>query len=185
MPTAPDLIAGKEDKAKTSRRTSENFCASDTDVTLVSCDNVLFHVHRKNLEVVAGGFPPSGFDTYGEEVPLTEDAATLELLFQFAYPRRHPDLKDVSIKTLERLAEAVEKYEFFSAMNICKMRMHHVLPKHPVEVANYASKHGYVDILVDVPPFLLDIPLDEVAKSLHPAFLAPWVYDFCYFDGSD
>ncbi|KAF8056513.1 hypothetical protein FPV67DRAFT_1677902 [Lyophyllum atratum] len=185
MSLAPDPITGKEDESRAQWRASENFCASDANVTFVSSDNVLFHIHRNNLEVVAGGFPPSQFDTHGQEVRLTEDAATLELLFQFAYPRRHADLKDTRIETLGPLAEAAEKYEIFSVMNICKTHMRLLLPKHPIEVANYASKHGYIEILVEAPPFLLDIPLDELAKSLSISLLAPWVCDHRSLHGFD
>ncbi|KAF5380014.1 hypothetical protein D9615_006294 [Tricholomella constricta] len=101
-----------------SRETSEQFRAGDADVTFVSSDNILFYIHRKNLETHAAAFPSAEFDTRGEIVPLTEDASTLELLFQFVYPRRHPDLEATPFEALAPLAEAAEKYEVFSAMNI-------------------------------------------------------------------
>ena len=97
--------------------------AADSDITFVSSDNTLFHIHRKNLEAHAVGFPPAEIDTCGEMVRLTEDSVTLELLFAFMYPRRHPDLECTPFELLAPLAEAAEKYEVFSAMNICKIRM--------------------------------------------------------------
>jgi hypothetical protein len=65
------------------------------------------------------------FETAGEIVNLTEDAATvtLELLFQFVYPQRHPNLSDSPYEVVAPLAEAAEKYEVFAAMNICGIRM--------------------------------------------------------------
>jgi hypothetical protein len=39
------------------------------------------------------------------------------------YPERHPDLESADFEMLEPLAEAAEKYEVFSAMNICKIRI--------------------------------------------------------------
>lgn len=47
----------------------------------------------------------------------------LDLLFQFVYPKRHPDLKEVEFTLLAQLAEAAEKYEVYAAMQICKVRM--------------------------------------------------------------
>lgn len=95
----------------------------DADVVFQSCDGVRFHIHRKNLETATGGFPPPEFETCGETVHLTESARTLELLFQFIYPRRHPSLECEVIEVIAPLAEAAEKYEVFPAMNICHVRM--------------------------------------------------------------
>jgi len=84
---------------------------------------MLFPIHQVNLEAHTGGFPPAGFETCDEIVPLPEDATTLELLFQFIYPKRHPDLALTPFEILCPLAEAAEKYEVYSAMNICSIRM--------------------------------------------------------------
>ena len=51
----------------------------------------------------------------------------LELVFQYMYPMRQPDLKKVDFVTLVFLSETVEKYQVFSAMEICKLRMECVL----------------------------------------------------------
>ena len=56
-------------------------------------------------------------------VLLPEDSDILELLFQFCYPDRHPDLNDLELAVLAKFAEAVEKYNVFSAIQICKIRM--------------------------------------------------------------
>jgi len=98
-------------------------CASDSDITFQSNDNVLFKLHKVNLQTHAKGFAPPDFATLDETVHLQENSATLELLFQFMYPERHPDLELLGFKILEPLAEAAEKYEVFAAMNICKVRM--------------------------------------------------------------
>jgi hypothetical protein len=87
----------------------------------------LFHIHRTNLDAITAGFPPAGFDTHDEVVHLAEHSDTLELLFQFIYPRRHPDLADAKIEVLAPLAEAAEKYQVFPAINICMIRMKYVL----------------------------------------------------------
>jgi hypothetical protein len=89
----------------------------------MSSDGVHFSLHRKYLEATTGAFPPMEIETRGEIVNLTEDAATLELLFQFVYPQRHPSLSDSPYEVVAPLAEAAEKYEAFTAMNICHIRM--------------------------------------------------------------
>jgi hypothetical protein len=98
-------------------------CALDSDVTFQSADGVLFCLHRKYLETNTGGFPPAEIKTRNEFVPLTEDSSTLELLFQFIYPAHHPTLAGMSFETLSLLAEAAEKYEVYSAMNVCNIRI--------------------------------------------------------------
>lgn len=87
-------------------------------MTFQSCDGMLIRIHLKNLEAHAAGFPPSEFDTNDEAVLLSEDSSTLELLFRFIYPSRHPDLEYLKFEPLALLAEAAEKYEIFSAINI-------------------------------------------------------------------
>lgn len=168
--------AGLDQTAEPSQ-TSEKFCARDADVVFISSNNVLFHIHQKNLQIAAAGFPPAGFHASGEIVPLTEDATTLELLFQFVYPQRHPHLRGTPFDVLSPLAEAAEKYQVFAAMNICYVRMNEVLPEHAVEVSNYASRHGYKEILSAAAPSLLDIPLAEIVKALSAELVVPWV---CY-----
>ncbi|KAG5637535.1 hypothetical protein H0H81_004231 [Sphagnurus paluster] len=97
--------------------------AIDADVKFLSADLVLFHIHRRNLEFHSGAFPPAEISTQGEIVPLTENAATLELLFQFVYAQRYPRLNDIPFGELSLLAEAAEKYEVYAAINICSVRM--------------------------------------------------------------
>ncbi|KAG5637532.1 hypothetical protein H0H81_004228 [Sphagnurus paluster] len=179
---------------------SNKFYASDADVSFLSSDKVVFQLHRKYLEATCGAFPSAEFETRGEQVPLTEDAETLEVLFQFVYPRRHPDLKSTPFELLSRVAEAAEKYEVFAAMNVCKYRMECVhldlisqcsptlifhggnyrimSPQHHKEVFIYAMKHGHKDIMANTAPPLLDVPLDEMAKILTPHHIVPWASGF-------
>ena len=56
-------------------------------------------------------------------VQLPENSVILDLLFQFCYPERHPELNDLDFGILVELAEAAEKYEVFSAISICKTVM--------------------------------------------------------------
>ena len=72
-----------------------------------------------------GFFPPDGTATAPSEeiIPLTEDAGTLDLLFQFMYPQKQPDLREIGTETLIELAEAAEKYQVFAAMETCSRQM--------------------------------------------------------------
>jgi BTB/POZ domain len=100
-------------------------CAADSDLTFLSNDNVLFKVHRKNLEILSGGFAaPAMVSGEGEVVRLVEPAAVLELLFQYLYPqRRQPNLQLVEFELLNGLVEAVEKYQVYPALDHCKTFM--------------------------------------------------------------
>jgi len=83
----------------------------------------LFKIHRKHLESTTGAFPGAEFETRGEVTHLTETSKVLEILFQFVYPRIHPDLREIDFDTVSGVAEASEKYEVYAAMNICQLRM--------------------------------------------------------------
>lgn len=85
-------------------------------------------VHRKNLDTHAEGFAPTGIATppLGEAVALPEASAVLDLLFQYMYPQPQPDLTKVEFSILAQLSEAAEKYQVYSAMEICKFHMQYV-----------------------------------------------------------
>ncbi|KAJ6566873.1 hypothetical protein B0H19DRAFT_1138782 [Mycena capillaripes] len=161
-------------------RYSELFNFQDADVIFQSCDGVLFGIHRPNLQTNTEGFPPPEISTGGEVVPLSESAATLELLFQFIYPRRHPALDEIAFADLAALAEAAEKYQVFSAMNICRIRMRDVLPDHAPEILTYAAKHDYSFLVGEAAPYTFDVPLSDVVGMLPPHLILPWVR---YIDG--
>jgi hypothetical protein len=96
----------------------------DSDLTIQSNDGILFHIHKINLKMGAGGFAPPEFDTQDSTpVRLSENAETLELLFQFCYPKRLPDMETVKFEVLAQLAEAAEKYEVYAAICVCKILM--------------------------------------------------------------
>ncbi|KAG6818257.1 hypothetical protein H0H93_006513 [Arthromyces matolae] len=149
--------------------------APDGDLTIESCDNILFHVHRKNLEVHSGAFPPSEFkSTKGEILSLTEDAHTLTMLFQYVYPRRNPDIELLTFDSFYKLAEAAEKYQIFSAMDSCKLRVRHFLASNPAEILAYAHKHDYPDILDEAVHYLLDLLVQKAMNILPPHLAIPW-----------
>lgn len=98
--------------------------AADSDITFESCDHVLFKVHRTNLECHSEGFsPPPGTSLFDEIVPLPESSEVLDLLFQYMYPQRQPDLTAIPFNIIAGLAEAVEKYQVYAAMGVCSTKM--------------------------------------------------------------
>nr|GAT48900.1 predicted protein [Mycena chlorophos] len=155
-------------------RNPQTVNAPDSNITFRSSDGVLFRVHRKNLEVCAEGFPPSGFDTNGEVVDLTETSTTLDLLFQFMYPQRHPSLDATPFEVLFPLAEAAEKYQVFPAMNICHIRLRDMVEEHPAEISVYAVKHDYPYLVSEVAPMMLKMSPVQVMEILPPHMLLPW-----------
>lgn len=61
-----------------------------------------------------------------EIIEVTEDAAVLELLFQYVHPWPTPDLRGISIELLAALAEAVEKYLVYASQDTLRSRMRRV-----------------------------------------------------------
>lgn len=155
---------------------SEDFSAADSDISFLSSDGILFKLHKKNLEVAAGAFPPTEFHSAADEViTLTEPSGTLEVLFQFIYPARHPKLEEtIKFDLLDAVAEAAEKYEVYIAMDACKILMRNALPNHAAEIMLYAVKHNYTDIvdLAAIP--LLDYPFEELMNTLPGDSIRPW-----------
>lgn len=103
--------------------------ADDADITFASSDHILLRVHSVNLSCNSEGFaPPIGTSAPStqEVVQLTETCRVLELLFQFMYPQRSPDLSVIEFDLFLEVAEEAEKYQVFSAMQICAMEMEYV-----------------------------------------------------------
>lgn len=99
--------------------------ADDADVTFKSCDEVLFKIHsnRLNNDTFSEGFAAPATVKAKEFVALPETAKILELLFQYCYPGRGPSLKALPFQLLSELAESVEKYQVYKALEPCKERM--------------------------------------------------------------
>jgi hypothetical protein len=96
---------------------------------LRSSDGVQYGAHSTNLEIYSGGFPPATLMNApdpGEIVQMPEMSAVLKLLLQYMHNDRQPDSSKIPFKVLCPLAEAVEKYMVFSAMEVCKIRMQYV-----------------------------------------------------------
>ncbi|KAF8800653.1 hypothetical protein BYT27DRAFT_7199796 [Phlegmacium glaucopus] len=147
----------------------------EADVVFQSVDGIRFRLQRKYIEVNTGAFPSAEFDTREEIAHLTETSTVLETLFQFVYPRRHPDLDDMEFDTVAAVAEAAEKYEVFYAMNICRIRMKQFLPSYASAILTYAIKHDYPKLIQAASSLLVRLPMSVVLQKLPSPFLEPWV----------
>ncbi|TFK64789.1 hypothetical protein BDN72DRAFT_774133, partial [Pluteus cervinus] len=150
----------------------------DADISIISSDGVRFQLHKKNLALSTGGFPPLEFARTSagrEEVILSESGYTLDLLFRFVYPQRYPDLEGIAIGVLSELADAAEKYEVYAAILGCKMAMKLEVSSHPVDVFAYATRYDYLDLADRVAPLILGTSLNVLASCLSAAALAGWV----------
>ena len=94
--------------------------STDADITFQSSDAIHYRIHRKNLECSAAAFPAADIVSSKDDiVPMLEHSEVLDLLFQFMYPERQPNLRKVSFRVLADLAEAAEKFEVYSAIATC------------------------------------------------------------------
>ncbi|KAJ7434053.1 hypothetical protein B0H11DRAFT_741282 [Mycena galericulata] len=164
-------------------RISERFRSADADLTIQSSDAVLFKVHRKNLEVHSVVFAGAESATLPENddeiVRLPETSEVLDLLFQFMYPQPQPDLTALEFQTFADLAEAAEKYMVFSALTLCHMKMKDSVPKHALEVLNYAVKHGHA-FADEAARQSMSRGVGDAMKILDPGIFTTWVSLYPY-----
>ncbi|KIK51504.1 hypothetical protein GYMLUDRAFT_234035 [Collybiopsis luxurians FD-317 M1] len=155
-------------------KSSNLFNSADADLIIQSSDNIHFHVHKINLQYTTGGFPPADISNDKEIVHFTESSATLELLFQFVYPRQFPSLRSLDFDSLLLLAEAAEKYQVFAACNACFYQFRDFEKTHSKRVLEFAAKHDYHELVEDLQPTLVDTPLTELVDILPPLMFKDW-----------
>ncbi|KAF8650287.1 hypothetical protein AX16_005315 [Volvariella volvacea WC 439] len=148
----------------------------DADVVICSADGVIFRLHKRNLEAGCGAFPPASFPTLGEVVHLTESGSTLEILFQFLYPRQQPDWEALDIAELFDLVEAAEKYEVYTAIAMCRILMKRYMDSHPQYLFAYGTKHDYPDFADQAARLLLKrgAAIEDFISLLTPGAVLAW-----------
>ncbi|KAJ6477009.1 hypothetical protein C8R45DRAFT_368864 [Mycena sanguinolenta] len=160
-------------------RTSERFCAPDADLTVSSCDGVLFKVHRKHLEVHSDVFANAANATRPENgneiVHLPESADVLDVLFQYMYRQPQPDLRLVKFPVFIGLAEAAEKYVVYSALPAIMIQIQQHVTQHPLEVLNFAAKHDHKRLGNEAARLSVGLPMLDAATILAPDTLREWV----------
>ncbi|KAF8878674.1 hypothetical protein CPB84DRAFT_1735843 [Gymnopilus junonius] len=149
--------------------------AQDADITVKSSDGFLFNLHSHNLGTNTGAFPGPEIGAQGEAVLLTEPANVLEIVFQFIYPRRHPKLDDLDFVILMEVTEACEKYEVYSAMNMCEVRLNAFISEHAAEIFVHAVKHGYPELIDKTAILVCRFPVLNFVKTLPSYAVIPWL----------
>ncbi|KAI0052363.1 hypothetical protein FA95DRAFT_1389633 [Auriscalpium vulgare] len=172
LETLPPLTGGDGEPGE---RISARFSSANSDVMIRSSDDVVFKLIRRDLAAYSEIFPGEDVDTHNEVVLLTEDAETLELLFQYTCRQPLPILDDVPFEKVAKLAEAAEKYRVFSAMAICQIRMKAAVQQHPLAVLGYAARHGYASMCDEAAPLTIDTPSGTFLQAFGPAIFMKWV----------
>ncbi|KAJ3768055.1 hypothetical protein FB446DRAFT_296887 [Lentinula raphanica] len=147
---------------------SDRFNAGDADIVIRSSDRVDFRLHKKNLEFATGGFPPATtLSNPNEVVKLDESAATLDIMFQFVYPKRYPSLYKMEFEDLMLLAEAAEKYQVFALMNTCEFHLRKFLEEpYAMRILEFAAAHDYRGLIEELAMVLIDQPLSAIADKI-------------------
>ncbi|KAJ7496463.1 hypothetical protein FB451DRAFT_1019366 [Mycena latifolia] len=148
-------------------------------MTVLSSDGVLFKVHRKNLEVHSDIFADATSATKPENddeiVHLSESSDVLDLLFQYMYRQPQPDLEAVEFRIFAGLAEAAEKYGVHSALGWCRAKMKASTAAHPLEVLNYAVRHGHISLANESAPHSMGHAVSDAMEILAPDTFKTWV----------
>ncbi|KAJ3898055.1 hypothetical protein F5879DRAFT_657486 [Lentinula edodes] len=156
-----------DDDELSEERISEIFRSADADIVIRSFDNVIFQMHQCNLECVADRFLQDDETSEDWLLSLPESGAVLEVLFRFVYPRPLPDLEKLEFEELLLVAEAAEKYRFFSAKYACQLALRKYCSSHSMQILRFACKHHVYSLITHLPQsFLIDTPLMEVSEIL-------------------
>ena len=161
----------------------------DSNIEIRLANRFIFHVV---LGMTMGAFPGSELDTGGEMVQLIEPANVLSILFAFLYLKVPPDLHGEGFEVVATLAEAVGKYEVFSAVQACNKRLAYVvldlsspfladniryyrefLPQHAPKILVHIVKHNYPRLHNATLPHFAQAPFLSVLERLPPFYVVP------------
>ncbi|KAI5886328.1 uncharacterized protein SCHCODRAFT_02641447 [Schizophyllum commune H4-8] len=160
-------------------RQSPRFASTDEDIIVFrSTDGTLFNIHSCNLRCTTDGPLAENFTAVpGEKVQLTEDAKTLDMLFGFVYPSLHPSLVNIPFPTFAAVAEAAEKYHVAPARTVCRIiiRVSELYKEHPLEILEFAFRHGHHDLLDHAAPYSLRVEMRKARQTLSLPLFAAWV----------
>ncbi|KAF8988978.1 hypothetical protein BDQ17DRAFT_1434791 [Cyathus striatus] len=136
-------------------------CSIPADLILRSHEGTIFHAHSDALSSFAQGFPPASITPQNGEI--------------FAHmAQEQPDLKKVSIECLVGVAEAVEKYMMYPAMQACSLRMEMVIGDYPLEVLGYAPMFAYEELSNKAAPLTMHMSAEVASKKLDLRTFRAW-----------
>ncbi|KAJ7207893.1 hypothetical protein GGX14DRAFT_312511, partial [Mycena pura] len=138
---------------------------------------ILYAAHSKNLDMYTEGFPPpeiaagAHIGDEREDLQLTESATVLAVLLQFVHKQRQPPSSLWDFDPLAGVAEAAEKYQVYSVMQVCYIRMDCRL------AMAYAQKHNYPQLGDASAQLTLSTPLKDVEAIFQdvPHVFIAWV----------
>jgi len=108
----------------TPRKVVSNCPLSTADFVLLSCDGHLFGTRCKNTGEFTGGLPLDIPHANGEDVLMPDlDSESLTHFLQYIHHHRLPDLSEVPFISLFQLVVTVERYDVYSATEICRVQM--------------------------------------------------------------
>lgn len=117
-----------------------------SDVTLISCDNTKFRVHRNILSIASPFFEAmlAAYSTPTVEIPMAESADVLETLIHFIYPLSpRPEL--VTISKSWPVLEAAQKLKLQSVENNLRLCLRDKWANEPNPLRAWALAVGFDD----------------------------------------
>ncbi|TFK58641.1 hypothetical protein BDN72DRAFT_865774 [Pluteus cervinus] len=127
-----------------------------------------FGAHAVNLQFYSGAFPSaSTINVRGiPKIELVESSEVVMLMLQYMHNKPQPDSEEIEFKVMKELAEAVEKYEIYSAMEVCKLHMKNAAKDHPLDVLAWATRHNYMAIANLAAPLTLGLDFEDVSRAM-------------------
>ncbi|TFK67445.1 hypothetical protein BDN72DRAFT_960970 [Pluteus cervinus] len=156
--------------------TACNECNDPVDVVIRSSDGQLHGTHSKNLEMYSGGFPPASLADPDQinTIELTETSEIITLMLGYVHNQRYPESDKIEFEVFKQLAEAVEKYQIYAAMEACRLHMKHAAPLHSLDALAWATRHDYMEIADLAAPQTLGLTLEKVKPVIGPAIVS-WI----------
>jgi hypothetical protein len=135
-------------------QTHHLFNKTSADLSVISQDGVIFHVHRVLLSE-ASSYWSARFeeDVNVQSALLQEDSRVLETLFRLIYPMLDPELD-----TLEEVVPALraaEKYRMEEALCTLQLRLTSLAETNPIRAFSLVWQHRSPLAIQQVAPFLL------------------------------
>lgn len=108
-------------------KVSDTFNFEDSDISLQSCDGILFKVHQRNLsawsEVFDNMFASRHMHSDGEPLQLSESSEELDILFRFFYPALHPDTVSWDLQQSFKIGPSAQKYGVATIAQLVQYRI--------------------------------------------------------------
>ena len=98
-------------------------CPFPIDTVVRTSDDVEFGAHAANLLKYSDAFPGMDVRAGHATIRLEETAEVVDILLRFMHGGRQPALSALAVETLAALAAAVERYQVYSAVELCKAHM--------------------------------------------------------------